>query len=111
MYMTRVIYTQVTSHCFDPNDGEESCVMLGAAHGALRWEEIHARSCDSSSLAAGEGTAYGYAKSADDLTLSPGELRSKIPYAGIFGAFTSPVVDDLAAVRASRLWEHCARLG
>ena len=79
--------TLVMPHSFDPKEGEESCVMLGAAHGAAQWEAIH------------RVTAEGGGVSRDDLILDGHMLRATIPYAGTFCGFSSPDVDDIAAVR------------
>ena len=62
-------------------------MLLGAAPGATHWEPVH-RVDDIEAV------------SRDDLILrSQSELRATIPYAGIFCAFSSPDVEDTAAVR------------
>ena len=73
--------TLVMPHCFDPKEGKESCVMLGAAHGALHWERI-------------DEVPGGHT-----LEIEQGEMSVAIPYAGIFCAFTSTEAEDIAAVR------------
>ena len=76
----------IMPHCFDEHNGEESCVMLGAPHGATQWELIHVVD-DSGDL------------ERDDLSLRPGEMNVMIPYAGIFCAFSSPDVEDIIVAR------------
>ena len=78
--------TLVMPHCFDPSEAEASCVMLGAPHGAERWEKVHA-------------VDDGADLSRDDLFFDGAELRASIPYAGIFCGFSSPDLEDVAAVR------------
>ena len=78
--------TLVMPHCFSPDHGGESCVLLGAPHGALAWQRLHV------------------VDSADDLerrdvAISAGEMRVAVPFAGIFCAFSSREVADLAACR------------
>ena len=85
-YRFRKPLTLIMPHFFDAEQGKESAVMLGAPHGATQWEQILLVD-DSSQV------------EEDAFTLSKGELRVKIPYAGTFCAFSSTTVDDIAAVR------------
>lgn len=57
----RTPLTLIMPHCFDPKDGKESCVLLGAAHGAMGWERINNR--------------------VHDVELRQGEMAVKIPCA------------------------------
>ena len=79
--------TLVMPHCFDSRDGMESCVILGAAHGATQWERLDL------SGAIGDGITDF------PVQLDKNEMRVKLPYAGTFCAFSSPEVEDIAAVR------------
>ena len=63
----------------------ESLIFLCAPHGGTVWEAQAA-------LFPGEN-------SAPPLQMLDREMRVQIPYAGIFAAFTSPVVEDIAACR------------
>ena len=59
--------TLIMPHCFDPKEGEESCVLVGAPHGGTHWEYLH-KVDDANDL------------STDDLSLHGGEMRVNIPY-------------------------------
>ncbi|KOO36142.1 hypothetical protein Ctob_012898 [Chrysochromulina tobinii] len=78
--------TLVLPHSFDASGGEESCLLMGAAHGATHWAPVHA--------ADDVGSLY-----CDDLVLDERELRASIPFAGLFCAFAHPHVEVITAVR------------
>jgi len=78
--------TLVLPHSFDASGGEESCLLMGAAHGATHWAPVHA--------ADDVGSLYR-----DDLVLDERELRASIPFAGLFCAFAHPHVEVITAVR------------
>ena len=77
----------VVPHCFDPAEGDASCDMLGAPHGATQWEVIHA------------GGAANETGAPPALTLHEGHMRVKVPYAGLFGAFVSCERAEICAAR------------
>ncbi len=83
----RAPLTLVLPHCFDPRDGKESVVMLGAPHGALHWQPI------------GHRQAAPNERLGDGVELDGHEMRVSIPFAGIFCAFSSTTVEDIAAAR------------
>ena len=78
--------TLIMPHCFDPSEGEASCVMLGAAHGAARWAKLH-------------GVDDAGDVHRDDLIFEGQMLRAAIPFAGLFCAFSHPEYEDVAVVR------------
>ena len=78
--------TLVLPHSFDARGGEESCLFMGAAHGATHWVPMHATN--------DVGSLYR-----DDLVLDERELRASIPFAGLFCAFAHPHVEVITAVR------------
>ena len=78
--------TLVLPHSFDASGGEESCLFMGAAHGATHWVPMHATN--------DVGSLYR-----DDLLLDERELRASIPFAGLFCAFAHPHVEVITAVR------------
>ena len=74
--------TLIMPHCFEPEDGKLACVFLGAPHGATQFERLSTMN-----------------ERGEILQLADGELRVPIPYAGTFCAFSSLMIDDIAAVR------------
>ena len=74
-------------HCFQVDadgEGTESLVMLGAPHGTDQWQMLDAMSTKDMSPA---------------VEVVEGVLRVKVPYAGIFCAFSSPDIEDIALTR------------
>ena len=76
--------TLVVPHCFSPAEGTESVVLLGAPVGATRWEVLDALST---------------ADMTTPFSLGATHMRVRAPYAGLFCAFSSPEVEDIAQVR------------
>ena len=64
----------VLPHAFDPSEGAQAAVFLGAPHGASSWSTLR------------------------QVEMSAGELRVPVNFAGTFCAFSSPTVEDIAAV-------------
>ena len=83
--------TLIMPHCFDKNEGEESCVVLGVPHGGTEWEAIH-------------GVRTEIDTQVDHLQLVDNEMRLMIPYAGIFCGFSHPDIEDICMVRC---WLFC----
>lgn len=78
--------TLVMPHAYCPEDGAESVVMLGAAHGSDRWEDLALLN-------------YGGGSVVQAAVIEGGEMRVSVPFAGIFCAFSSPDVEDICQVR------------
>ena len=80
--------TLTMPHCFSTSEEEatESCVMLGAPHGATQWTAIDALSTPDMT-------------SPLNFTLRKGFVDVQLPFAGTFCAFSSPDVEDIAMVR------------
>jgi len=71
-------------HCFDPEEGSESLVMLCCREGERTWRVIDA-------LTIGDGR--------NPVELSEESLKVRIPYPGLFCGFSSPQVEDICRVR------------
>jgi len=76
-------------HCFDPEDGLESVVMLGCRDGETSWKVIDAL------------TTSDYS---NPVSLAPDKMHVKIFYPGIFCAFSSFEVEDFCQVRLT-VWQ------
>jgi hypothetical protein len=74
--------TLILPHCFEPSQGEQECVMLGAPHGEAKWQLV------GRTFARTTGDARGSAQ-------NPAELRVSVPFAGTFAAFTHPETLEL----------------
>ena len=81
--------TLTMPHCFSHNveEASESCMLLGAPHGATSWQVIDALSTENMS---------------NPITWredGSGLMDVKLPFAGVFCAFSNPNVEDVSRVK------------
>ena len=92
----------VLPHAFDPSEGAEAVAFLGAQHGATSWSSLEQMTALLRPPAPGsEDAGHGGAEQSPPsmaVELSAGELRVPVCFGGTFCAFSSPTVEDVAAV-------------
>ena len=73
-------------HCFSHNieEASESCMLLGAPHGASSWQVIDALST---------------ADMSNPITFKGGLMDVQLPFAGIYCAFSNPDVEDVSCCK------------
>lgn len=74
--------TLIMPHCFEESEARSSCVMLGARHGAVKWERI-------------DKQRAGFTP--EPILFEKGLMRVQIPYAGAT-PFAIPIDDHLESI-------------